>query len=390
MESLHQFIFDSLKDVFSKKEFEIKAVNFSSYGASFVYIGEDGKPVAPLYNYLKPYPQKLSRQFYNNYGGKEKFSLQTASPVLGSLNSGMQLYRLKYEKPGLFQNIKYALHLPQYLSYLLSGTACSDITSIGCHTGLWNFTKNYYHEWLSKEHILKKLAPLVPSNKVINTVFHGNSIAVGAGLHDTSATLIPYLLNFPEPFVLISTGTWCISLNPFNHLPLTINELKNDCLCYMQYQGKPIKASRIFAGQEHEQQVKRIASHFNENPVRYKNIKFDPSIIAELKKKNDPRISGQCNSPIKQSVFEQRDLVQFASGEVAYHQLILDIVALQCGSTKLVLEETPVKQIFVDGGFGKNGVYLNLLAAAFYKMEVYAASMVEGTAIGAAMCIHHS
>ena len=41
----------------------------------------------------------IKKQFYDTYGGEEEFSFRTASPVLGSLNSGMQLYRIKYEKP---------------------------------------------------------------------------------------------------------------------------------------------------------------------------------------------------------------------------------------------------------------------------------------------------
>src|SRR5205085_6586159 len=133
------------------KEFEVKAINFSTYGASFVYIDENGDPVTPLYNYLKPYPEALKKKFYDDYGGEEAFSSRTASPVLGSLNSGMQLYRLKYEKPEVFKKIKHALHLPQYLSYLISGRAYSDLTSIGCHTNLWDFQNKHYHEWVIKE-----------------------------------------------------------------------------------------------------------------------------------------------------------------------------------------------------------------------------------------------
>ena len=54
LDSLRLSVFDSLHEVFRQKDFDIKAINFSTYGASFVYIDEDGKPVAPLYNYLKP------------------------------------------------------------------------------------------------------------------------------------------------------------------------------------------------------------------------------------------------------------------------------------------------------------------------------------------------
>jgi len=42
----------------------------------------------------------------------------------------------------------------------------------------------------------------------------------------------------------------------------------------------------------------------------------------------------------------------------------------------------------VDGGFGKNQVYMHLLAEAFPDIEVFAASIPQATALGAALAIH--
>lgn len=386
LESLRLSVFDSLREVFKRKDIEVKAINFSTYGASLVYIDEDGRPLTPLYNYLKAYPEVLKQKFYKDYGGEAGFSLKSASPVLGSLNSGMQLYRLKQERPEVCASMRYALHLPQYMSYLLTGVACSDITSIGCHTSLWDFQANDYHPWLKQEGLLEKMAPLVPSSDVMPAVFPGNNYSIGTGLHDSSAALIPYLVNFHEPFILISTGTWCISMNPFNNTPLTKEELEQDCLCYMTFQRKPVKASRLFAGYEHELQVKRIAEHFNQPTLRYRTVDFDPAIIAELKEHNVPNN----RKPAGITAFGERDLNSFSSDIVAYHQLMLDIAQRQYASTRLVLNGTGVKRIFVDGGFSKNVIYMNLLAAMFPDMEIFAASMAQATAMGAALAIHHA
>jgi len=390
LESLRLSVFDSLREVFHSRKYDVKAINFSTYGASFVYLDENGRTIAPLYNYLKAYPDKLKEQFYATYGGEEAFSFRTASPVLGSLNSGMQLYRIKYEKPQLFQQMKQALHLPQYMSYLISGNLYSDLTSIGCHTNLWDFEKDAYHNWVTAEGIHTKLAPIMSCEDVVPASFPGNNYVVGVGLHDSSAALIPYLVNFHEPFILISTGTWCISLNPFNHSPLTTEELQQDCLCYISYQGKPVKAARLFAGYEHEQQVKRIADHFNQSTGQYRAMPFDPHIIASLKRRKPIATQQGNNKIIKESVFEKRDLSSFASYEEAYHQLILDIIVQQYASTQLVIKGTSVKRIFVDGGFSKNAVYMNLLAAFFPEVEVFAAAMAQATAVGTALSIHHA
>lgn len=376
---------ESFRELNSLGDFDIRALNFSSYGASFVHIDKEGRPLFPLYNYLKPYPADIRKKFFEDYGGEKRMSKITASPVLDSLNSGLQLYRLKYEKD-LLSHTGLSLHLPQYLSYLITGKAYSDITSIGCHTMLWDFEQHKYHEWVTKENIIQRLAPLFPSDEVIKSRAHWKEFSVGGGLHDSSSALIPYLANFHQPFILISTGTWCISLNPFNDTPLTEAELENDCLCYMTYKGKPVKASRLFAGYEHEEQTKKLAAHFNKQPNYFESIAYDHEIIAMLKSTIQQDTKKEFTPGA--SIFNTRNLDTFNNYEEAYHQLILDIMHRQIGSTSLIMKGVPVKRVFVDGGFGKNPIYMNLLAISFPDVEVYAASVAQATAIGAALAIH--
>jgi sugar (pentulose or hexulose) kinase len=390
--ALTHWVHSCLQQVFQDNKYHVRALNFSTYGASFVHIDKEGQVVAPLYNYLKPYDAKLQEDFYKKYGGEIAFSIHTASPVLGNLNSGMQLYRLKYQKPELFDRIHYSLHLPQYMSYLVTGRAYSDITSIGCHTGLWNFPQNHYHEWIYREAINEKLAAIFPSDQLMPSQWEGEALLTGVGLHDSSAALIPYLFHFTEPFVLLSTGTWCISLNPFNQTRLTYEELQQDCLCYMEYRGKPIKASRLFAGYEHEQQTKRLAAHFNVAIDHYKKVTFNADLLPGLHGAAGAAADTKAGKTamVQESAFGARDLNQFATYEAAYHQFMADLMAQQVASLNLVLHNSPVKKIFVDGGFSKNPLYMNLLAAAFPTHEVYAASMAQASAMGAALAVHSS
>ncbi|MBW4889549.1 carbohydrate kinase [Mucilaginibacter sp. HMF5004] len=383
---LTNWVKKSLAEILKSKRFEVKAINFSTYGASFVHIGHDDTVVAPLCNYLKDYPEDLKAEFYAKYNGESVISRETASPVLGNLNSGMQLYRIKQRKPELFKQIKYSLHLPQYLNHLVTGEFYSDITSIGCHTQLWDFVKNDYHDWVYKEGIDKILAPISPSDTAMPVVIKGHEYQVGSGLHDSSSALIPYLASFSEPFILISTGTWCISLNPFNNNPLTVDELHKDCLCYMEYHGRPVKASRLFAGNEHEIQTKRLAKFFGKPLDHFKNVKYDAALVSSST--NVRAKVGDADMLMQESQFGTRDLTDFTSYEEAYHCLLMDIMSQQEASTNLIIQDTGVKRIFVDGGFGKNVVYMNLLAAAFPHFEVYAASVAQATAIGAALSIH--
>ncbi len=400
---------ESLAEVMALPEFDVRAVNVSAYGASLVNIDRSGQPIGPLVNYLKPYPASLLRQFFEDYGPEIDLTRQTASPLLGSLNSGLQVYRLKHEQPDLFAQLAFSLHLPQFVSYLISDWPVSELTSIGCHTMLWDFDRQDYHRWVENEQLLARLAPIVPSDSAILKTIGNKSVQVGVGLHDSSAALIPYLASFsdgsrtgepdPRPFVLISTGTWCVSMNPFNNSPLTPEELQYDCLNYIHYKGQPVKASRLFAGYEHEQQVKRLAEYFQVPVDQYVRVDYHPVLIEQLREKvsqvtteNDAK--GQQMISMQGSLFGERDLSEFATYDEAYHQLMLDIISQQLISTNLVLansptRETAVQRIFVDGGFGKNPIYMNLLAMAFPDIEVYAASVAQASALGAALAIHH-
>lgn len=386
VETLTHWVEDEIRLAQHLGHVVISAINVAAYGASFVHLDIPGKPIGNLYNYLKPYPNEVLQFFLSSYDQNHSLSLQTSSPQLGSLNSGLQLYRLKCERLPYFNQIKYSLHLPHYISYLLTNTPLTECTSLGCHTMLWDFKNKKYHQWVIAENIHSKFPQLVPSDHVTN---HGET-KIGVGLHDSSAALIPYLESFREPFALLSTGTWCISLNPFNQSPLTEEELELGCLQYLSYKGTPVKASRLFAGHEHELMMKKIAAHFSNKPEYFHSVPFDKEIAATLMKRSSSTRSSADKMSLQSSGFDQRNLSAFASPEEAYHQLLLDLVQQQLTSTGLVLKNTPVKKIFVDGGFSSNTVYLNLLAAGFRRLEIYSTSVPQASALGAALAIHAS
>ncbi len=384
--ALTKWALESIQYVIDHTDFDIKAINFSAYGASFMYVDKDGNPLTPLYNYLKGYPEKLQLAFEEKYNKEGDFYIHTASPKLGSLNSGLQLYRFKQEQPELFEKVTAIMHLPQYISFLFTKYAATDITSIGCHTALWDYKKQTYHEWVIQEGMDQYLAKITASNLTKNANFNHKHIHVGIGLHDSSAALIPYLKYFQEPFILISTGTWCISLNPFNDTPLTHHQLENDCLCYMGYTGKPVKAARLFAGYEHEQVIVKLAKHFNKPLDYYKSILFDFSLINQS---NLGDLDTVIPVGVNPSSFSTKDLNNYAHYDAAYHDFILDIIKQQYFSTSLILNQE-IKTIFVDGGFSNNAIYMSLLAYVFPSLQIFAALLPQSSSRGAAMVIHEA
>jgi glycerol kinase len=159
----------------------------------------------------------------------------------------------------------------------------------------------------------------------------------------------------------------------------------------MQYTGEPVKASRLFAGYEHEQQTKRLSAHFQKLDDYFKTVKYQEGLIEKLQNENlhnNKSLRNARRPPLQESIFSKRDINTFVDYEEAYHQFMIDTVAQQTVSTELVLNDTPIQKLFVDGGFGKNEIYMNLLAKAFPEMEVYAASVAQATSLGAALAIH--
>jgi sugar (pentulose or hexulose) kinase len=219
---------------------------------------------------------------------------------------------------------------------------------------LWDFRKNDYHDWVKSEGITEKFPPLARSGTYSESPADFTKTTLGHGLHDSSAALIPYLACFQEPFVLISTGTWCISLNPFNEEPLTAEELAQDCLCYLSYEGNPVKAARYFGGHEHEEAVKKMAREFGVAEDFYRQVQIPEDL------------------------------------ESRYLTFMRQLIEKQVASTRLAIGNSPIQCLYVDGGFSKNETYMNLLAESFPKIEVFAAEVSQATALGAAMAIHSS
>lgn len=112
LEALQKWLKELFNRILDAQEYDVRAINFSNYGASFVHVDQHGNVLTPLYNYLKPIDEDLIESFYRKYRPEPEFSSLTGSSKSGMLNSGLQLYWLKHTQPDIFKKIKYSLHLP--------------------------------------------------------------------------------------------------------------------------------------------------------------------------------------------------------------------------------------------------------------------------------------
>lgn len=374
------------------KKYAITHCNVSGYGASLVNLDAQGDLLPPFYNYLKPFPPQTAKLFTQLYNSRNEVCLRTASPYLGLLNSGLQLFWQKHDRPDLFGRIGTTLHLPQYFASLLNGTHCAEITSVGCHTMLWDYQSNGYHEWVKKEGLDHLFPPLLETTHTVSRLEGSRTVRLGVGVHDSSAALMPYLATQENPFLLLSTGTWNICFNPFSTSPLSEQELASDCLCYLTYQGRPVKASRIFLGHEHEAQVNLLSHHFGVDADYYKSIRFDPRLFDSLTGSGAAErpfypIGMEGTGPLPEKSVHQTQLNSFASMEEAYHQLMRYLVQWQLLSINLIDPLGDIKDLIVVGGFTRNALFLEILRRTMRNRRVLISDHPRASALGAAWLV---
>jgi len=361
--------------------YAVKTVNFSAHGASFVLIDYNGNPLLPMYNYLKPVDSEIEKEFYQAYPNLE---LSSASPRSGFLNSGFQLYWLKKNRQKKFKQVQLALHLPQFFHYYFTGNSVSELSSIGCHTSLWDYSSANYQDWLIQEEISDLQAPISSSEKTSEGVNLLKGVSVGIGLHDSSAALVPYLKAVKKSFILLSTGTMNVALNPFCNQSLLESDLNQGCLNYMTPNGQSVKASRFFMGGAHEQLSKSIASYFDCSSDFFKTIDYDPLEFDQTIPLSDTNWSiSSTDFSLPKEIFKN-----YSSPTEAYYAIMKTLLQIQFTSLAFILRGVKIERIYLDGGFQKNQIFIKHLARSFVDLEVYCSDFSLGAALGAALSVH--
>ena len=384
IESIETWIQTEIKTIQKKNEYTIKAINFSTHGATLVYLDKDGNRITPLYNYLKPLEIDFN-PFYDNNGGVEEFSRKTASPAYGMLNSGLQMYWLKNSKPHFWKKVDSILHYPQYLSYLFSNKLTADFTSIGAHTATWNYDDMMYHDWLAKEGI--NLPEPKPGKNAALSVVNDQEIFIGKGLHDSSSSIIPLLesnKNNNNEFVLLSTGTWIICMNPFSKETLTANQLKNDCLCFMTPDKKQIKSSMQFLGRVHEVNAIALSEHFNVDKSHFLELTLNKELCTDILAISKSTFFP--NDIASDFIGDLEQLNYFESYEHAYYQLIFEISQrVHQGIGRILDSNHNLKDIYISGGFNRNDIFVEYLTQMMPKQNIQFPKGKNASALGAAM-----
>lgn len=218
----------------------------------------------------------------------------------------------------------------------------------------------------------------------------GHTIRTGHGVRNTSASMIPYLKSTDKPFILVSTGTWCTFMNPFNSEPLTDEESANENNSLAEIEGMQVKTSRSLLGQVHDLNVGRLDDRFGVTGELFKTIRIKSKKIRKMLDYKHGRIFFRHGIP-EGYVDNDANLSHFLTYADAYHQMMYDLVDLCMDSYRSVIPaDDDAEIVYITGGFARNDTFVRILAARMPDKRVFASSVENATALGAAMKIYES
>lgn len=240
----------------------VEAIIPVGHGAAAAVV-RDGKLSSPPLDYEHPIPA-ADRQLYDQ--SRDDFT-STGSPALpDGLNLGAQLHYLESPFPGLLGPGSTLLTWPQYWAWLLSGVAAAEVTSLGCHTDLWNPARGCPSDMAARRGWADRLPPLRGAGEVLGPISPDWAVRTGlspdtkiyCGLHDSNAALLA-ARGFPEiaegEATVLSTGTWFVAMRtPAADAELDLGTLPEhrDCLVNIDASGRPVPSARFMGGREIE------------------------------------------------------------------------------------------------------------------------------------------
>jgi sugar (pentulose or hexulose) kinase len=372
VEALWSFTLDACRRFAEAPGYD--AISITTHGASAALLDADGQLAMPVLDYEHEYPQAI-RDAYDTL--RPLFS-ETRSPRLSmGLNVGAQLHYQKTTFPEDFAKVATIVTYAQYWAARLTGVAANEVTSLGCHTDLWNPKAGHYSSLVDTLGIRPLMAPIRPAFDALGPVMPeiaeaiGISVPVYCGIHDSNASLLPHLVAREVPFSVVSTGTWVINFavgGDLDHLDPT-----RDTLANVDAYGRAVPSSRFMGGREFEILSAAIGTVAEEDAAAAL-----PSMIAKrcMLAPNVTPGSGPFPGRHKQWL-NAAD----ASAAERHAAACLYLALMNEACLSLIGAKGPT---IVEGPFATNRLYLTLLAALTQR-PVIALPGSTGTSQGASL-----
>lgn len=369
VESAWTFFLDALHE--AARTHQVNAIVPTAHGAAGALIGES-ELAAPVMDYEFTGVEVIEPDYARL---RPPFSESLSPNLPAGLNLGRQLAYQKWRCPDLFAKAKYFVGYPQYWTWRLSGVAVSEVTTLGAHTDLWSPRQGRFSSLVAALDVGHLLPPLRRAFDPLGPIKPEIAAACGlapdtpvfCGIHDSNASLLPYLLSRQTPFTVLSTGTWVILMC----IGLSLEQLDphDDTLANVDALGRPIACGRFMGGREYA--VIAGGSGNADLDAIERVIASGAMALPCFSGQGGPYATTKgviCGEPAA------RDRTALAT---LYCALVSDLMLTRMGAAS--------GDLIVEGTFAGNLAFCQTLGALRPTQRVFAAEDAAGTARGAAM-----
>lgn len=369
VESTWTFFLDALHE--AARTHQVSAIVPTAHGAAGALIGES-ELAAPVMDYEFTGVEVIEPDYARL---RPPFSESLSPNLPAGLNLGRQLAYQKWRCPDLFAKAKYFVGYPQYWTWRLSGVAVSEVTTLGAHTDLWSPRQGRFSSLVGALDVGHLLPPLRRAFDPLGPIKPEIAAACGlapdtpvfCGIHDSNASLLPYLLSRQTPFTVLSTGTWVILMC----VGLSLEQLDphDDTLANVDALGRPIACGRFMGGREYA--VIAGGSGNADLDAIERVIASGAMALPCFSGQGGPYATTKgviCGEPAA------RDRTALAT---LYCALVSDLMLTRMGAAS--------GDLIVEGTFAGNLAFCQTLGALRPAQRVFAAEDAAGTARGAAM-----
>lgn len=375
IDALWTFVLSALGQFAIQPGFD--AISITTHGASAALVDADGNLALPVLDYEYAYPDAIREA----YAALRPPFDETFSPHLScGLNLGAQIHFLKTTFPEKFAKVAAILTYPQYWAFRLTAVPANEVTSLGCHTDLWNALKGDYSSLVDRLDIRALMAPRHSAFDVLGPVLPEITATVGlaepvpvyCGIHDSNASLLPHLLRRQAPFSVVSTGTWVVSFA----VGASVGGLDpaRDTLANVDVFGRPTPSARFMGGREFEILTERLP------PIPLEEIENAVGRVLSKSLMLLPNVVPG-SGPFPDRTMAWSD--QPADGAELYAASSLYAAMMTATCLRLISADGP---IILEGPFCANETYLQALAGCTGRAVIVTSSTAQtGTAQGAAL-----
>lgn len=348
----------------------------AAHGAALALLAEDGTLALPVMDYMAVPPAAVIAEYRTI---EPPFS-ETFGPLLPmALTHGLQLYWQETRSPEAFARVATVMPWIQYVSYLLSGVAAVEISSISCQSQLVDVKARSYSSLAHRRGWDRFFPPMAMAWDVLGPLqpdyrgaaFRGRG-AVLAGVHDSSANYLRYLAAGEGSFTLLSTGTWIIGFD--TDADLDGLDKDRDTVSNTDVFGRLVASCRFFGGKEFE----IIAAGAPAEAARLETV-------ARLMARGTMPLASFTDSggPMPGTGGKGRIIGPAVQNPEERSSIAALYCALMCDQSLDAIGSTA--KIIIDGPFAENPVFLAILAALRPQQQVLASDLRDGTTVGAAV-----